>query len=365
MPSSRPAPPVAAAHDRASSADLTADPSDAVVRVRDVVHHFGRVRALDGVSLEVPPGIVYGLLGPNGAGKTTLIRVLSTLLRPASGSVEVAGVDVLRHPTAARARIGLAGQFAAVDAYLTGRENVEMVGRLYGLRGSTVRTRAAEVLERIGLGPDADRRVSTYSGGMRRRLDLAASLVGRPQVMFLDEPTTGIDPRSRMDVWEIVEDLVEGGTTVLLTTQYLEEADRLADLIAVIDQGRIVSSGTADELKGRVANAVLEVRVPEAERARASSILAAIVGEEPKSDTSGTALRVPAREGTGTLVAAVRAMDEAGLTPDDVALQRPTLDDVFLALTGGPAREDVGTTEGGGRRARRARRAGRVRRASA
>lgn len=323
------------------------------MRVHDVVHRFGRVRALDGVSLEVPPGIVYGLLGPNGAGKTTLIRVLATLLRPASGTVEVAGIDVLRHPTAARARIGLAGQFAAVDAYLTGRENVEMVGRLYGLRGNVARTRAAEVLERIGLGADADRRVSTYSGGMRRRLDLAASLVGRPQVMFLDEPTTGIDPRSRKDVWEIIEDLIEGGTTVLLTTQYLEEADHLADLIAVIDHGRIVSSGTADELKARVATAVLEVRVPDAERARASAILAGIAGEEPKSDISGTALRVPARDGTGTLVAAVRAMDEAGLTPDDVALQRPTLDDVFLALTGGPARGEADAEPRRGRRGRR------------
>jgi ABC-2 type transport system ATP-binding protein len=336
-----------------SSLSVAAGASDAVVRVHDVVHSFGRVRALDGVSLEVPPGIVYGLLGPNGAGKTTLIRVLATLLRPASGTVEVAGIDVLRHPTAARARIGLAGQFAAVDAYLTGRENVEMVGQLYGLRGHAVRTRAAEVLERIGLGADADRRVSTYSGGMRRRLDLAASLVGRPQVMFLDEPTTGIDPRSRMDVWEIIEDLVEGGTTVLLTTQYLEEADRLADLIAVIDHGRIVSSGTADELKGRVATAVLEVRVPDAERARASAILAGIAGEGPKSDVSGTALRVPARDGTGTLVAAVRAMDEAGLTPDDVTLQRPTLDDVFLALTGGPPRAQAEVVPRRGRRGRR------------
>jgi ABC-2 type transport system ATP-binding protein len=312
-----------------------------IVRVRDVVHDFGRVRALDSVSLDVPPGIVFGLLGPNGAGKTTLIRVLSTLLRPAAGSVEVAGVDVLADPTGARARIGLAGQFAAVDAYLTGRENVEMVGRLYGLRGRAVRHRADEVLARIGLAADADRRVSTYSGGMRRRLDLAASLVGRPRVMFLDEPTTGIDPRSRMDVWELIEDLVEAGTTVLLTTQYLEEADRLADLIALIDHGRIVTQGTVDELKGRVASAVLEIRMPEAERAHASRILAAIAGEEPKSDTAGVALRVPARDGTGTLVAAVRALDEAGLTPDDVALQRPTLDDVFLALTGDPVTGDT------------------------
>jgi ABC-2 type transport system ATP-binding protein len=307
--------------------------TEPIVRVRDLVHTFGTVRALDGVTLDVQPGIVHGLLGPNGAGKTTLIRVLATLLRPAAGSVEVAGVDVLADPTAARARIGLAGQFAAVDAYLTGRENVEMIGRLYGLPGREARRRADEVLERIGLASDAGRRVSTYSGGMRRRLDLAASLVGRPQVMFLDEPTTGIDPRSRKDVWDLIIDLVAGGTTVLLTTQYLEEADRLADRITVIDHGRIVTEGTADELKSRVGSAVLEVRVAAADRERASDVLAAVVGERPTSDVSGAGLRVPARGGTMTLVAAVRALDDAGIVPEDVALQRPSLDDVFLAVT--------------------------------
>ena len=298
------------------------------------MHDFGRVRALDGVSLDVAPGVVHGLLGPNGAGKTTLIRVLATLLRPTSGSVHVAGIDVLADPTGARARIGLAGQFAAVDAYLTGRENVEMVGRLYGLRGPEVRRRADEVLERIGLASDAERRVATYSGGMRRRLDLAASLVGRPQVMFLDEPTTGIDPRSRMDVWELIVDLVANGTTVLLTTQYLEEADRLADRITVIDHGRIVTEGTADELKSRVASAVLEVRTAPQDREQAMAILTEVIGESPTSDLSGTGLRMPARDGTATLVAAVRALDAAGIEPEDVALQRPSLDDVFLSVTG-------------------------------
>jgi ABC-2 type transport system ATP-binding protein len=315
-----------------------------IVRVRDLVHDFGRVRALDGVSLDVEQGVVHGLLGPNGAGKTTLIRVLATLLRPASGSVEVAGVDVLRDPTAARACIGLAGQFAAVDAYLTGRENVEMVGRLYGLSAVEARRRARDVLERIGLAGDADRRVSTYSGGMRRRLDLAASLVGRPQVMFLDEPTTGIDPRSRMEVWELIVDLVAQGTTVLLTTQYLEEADRLADRIAVIDHGRIVTEGTADELKERVASAVLEVRPAVADRERALEVLAGVVGERPSTDTSGAMLRVPARDGTATLIAVVRALDAAGIVPEDIALQRPSLDDVFLAVTGGDA--TAGSTAG-------------------
>jgi len=307
-----------------------------IVRVRDVVHDFGRVRALDGVSLDVEQGVVHGLLGPNGAGKTTLIRVLATLLRPRSGSVEVAGIDVLADPTGARARIGLAGQFAAVDAYLTGRENVEMVGRLYGLSGRAARQRAGDVLERIGLAADADRRVSTYSGGMRRRLDLAASLVGRPQVMFLDEPTTGIDPRSRMEVWELIVDLVAQGTTVLLTTQYLEEADRLADRIAVIDDGRIVTEGTADELKERVASAVLEIRPRAEDHDRTRAILAEVVGEDPTTDASGTTLRVPARDGTATLVAAVRALDGVGIAPEDVILQRPSLDDVFLAVTGAP-----------------------------
>jgi len=338
-----------------------------VVRVRGVIHDFGAVRALDGVDLDVPAGVVFGLLGPNGAGKTTLIRVLSTLLRPTAGQVEVAGVDVLADATAARARIGLAGQFAAVDAYLTGRENVEMVGRLYGFRGREVRRRTDEVLERIGLASDADRRVSTYSGGMRRRLDLAASLVGRPEVMFLDEPTTGIDPRSRMDVWELITDLVATGTTVLLTTQYLEEADRLADHIAIIDVGRIVSQGTADELKARVASAVLEVRVPEVDRPAAARILEGVVGQAPTSDAAGVALRVPARAGTGTLVAVVRALDEAGLAPDDVTLQRPSLDDVFLAVTGqrvaGSGNEADATTAGGptrgGRGGRRRVRSGR------
>jgi ABC-2 type transport system ATP-binding protein len=305
-----------------------------IVEVEGVVKSFGDVVALDGVSLAFEPGIVYGLLGPNGAGKTTLIRVLTTLLPVEQGRVRVAGVDVLGDATAARSRIGLAGQFAAVDEYLTGRENVVMVGRLYGLPGREARRRADDVLERIGLSDAATRRVSTYSGGMRRRLDLAASLVGRPQVMFLDEPTTGIDPRSRMDLWELIEDLVDGGTTVLLTTQYLEEADQLADRIGVIDHGRIISEGTADELKDAFGGAVLELGVDEEQQEAALRTLRELTGEEPAFDRSRRHLRVPAREGAQTLAAAVRALDAAGVEATDLALHKPTLDDVFLALTG-------------------------------
>ena len=309
---------------------------DPIVRVRDVVRTFGDVCALDGVSLDVAPGIVYGLLGPNGAGKTTLIRVLATLLRPQSGRVEVAGVDVVRDPTTARTRIGLAGQFAAVDEYLTGRENIEMVGRLYGLSRAESRRRATDVLDRIQLVDAAERQVGTYSGGMRRRLDLAASLVGRPQVMFLDEPTTGIDPRSRLDLWELIEDLVATGTTVLLTTQYLEEADRLAARIAVIDQGRIVSEGTADELKDALGGSVLEVSVADEDQDAATAVLARIAGEAPVVDAARGRLRVPARDGSRTLLEAVRALDDAGVPTGDVALHKPSLDDVFLAVTGVP-----------------------------
>ena len=344
------------------SSDLSGGPGAAaarIVEVRDVVKTFGEVTALDGVSLGVEPGIVYGLLGPNGAGKTTLIRVLATLLIPDRGSVSVAGIDVLADPAAARARIGLAGQFAAVDEYLTGRENVEMVGRLYGLPPREARRRAVDVLERIGLTEDANRRVGTYSAGMRRRLDLAASLVGRPQVMFLDEPTTGIDPRSRLGLWELIDDLVASGTTVLLTTQYLEEADQLADRIAVLHHGRIVSEGTGEELKDTLGGAVLEIGVVEEQRDQAAAALRALVGSEPSMDHSGSRLRVPARDGARTVAAAVRALNDAGVEPTELGLHKPTLDDVFLALTGEdttdqPAEDAELVLAGrGGRRGRR------------
>jgi ABC-2 type transport system ATP-binding protein len=313
----------------------------AIVEVRDVVKRFGQVVALDGVSVAFEAGIIYGLLGPNGAGKTTLIRVLATLLRPEAGTVRVAGVDVLADPTGARARLGLAGQFAAVDEYLTGRENVRMVGRLYGLSRAEARRRSDEVLERIGLTDAANRQVGTYSGGMRRRLDLAASLVGRPQVMFLDEPTTGIDPRNRIELWELIEDLVRGGTTVLLTTQYLDEADRLAQRIGVIDRGTIVSEGTADELKDAVGGAVLEVAVAAEQRAEAARVLHEVSGEEALWLERERHLRVPARDGARTLAAVVRALGSVGIEPDDLALHKPSLDDVFLALTGETAHAEA------------------------
>ncbi len=311
-----------------------------IIEVRDVVRTFGAVRALDGVDLAVEPGIVYGLLGPNGAGKTTLIRVLATLLRPDRGSVRVAGVDVVADPNAARARIGLAGQFAAVDAFLTGRENVEMVGRLYGLSPRNARQRADDVLERIGLTRDAGRQVGTYSGGMRRRLDLAASLVGRPEVMFLDEPTTGIDPRNRLELWDLIEDLVAAGTSVLLTTQYLDEADRLAARIGVIDRGVVVQEGTADELKDAVGGSVLELVVPDGHHVRAMETITAATGEEVL-ELAGRRLRVAAREGSRTLLEVVRALDAAGVEADDIGLHKPSLDDVFLAVTGEPTGQDT------------------------
>ena len=311
--------------------------ANAIIQVEDLVKVFGGkvpVRALDGLSLTVECGGVYGLLGPNGAGKTTLIRVLATLLEPDRGRVHVAGIDVRRHPAEVRARIGLAGQYAAVDDHLTGRENVEMVGRLYGLPRRQARRRAGEVLERIGLTQVADRQVRTYSGGMRRRLDLAASLVGRPEVLFLDEPTAGLDPASRRELWALVGDLVEGGTTVLLTTQYLEEADRLADRIAVIDHGRVVSDGTGDQLKERVGGAVLELTVPEADRAQTLQALRTLRTEGPADDLHHGRIVVPAPHGAATLAEALRRLHAAGITPEDVALHKPTLDDVFLALTG-------------------------------
>jgi ABC-2 type transport system ATP-binding protein len=313
---------------------------DAIIEAEGLVKTFGgKVRALDGLTLTVQRGGIFGLLGPNGAGKTTFIRILTTLLPPDAGTVRVAGADVRADPAGVRTRIGLAGQSAAVDDYLTGRENVEMIGRLYGLPRGQARRGAGEVLERIRLAAVADRQVKTYSGGMRRRLDLAASLVGRPQVLLLDEPTAGLDPASRHDLWQLIRDLVEGGTTVLLTTQYLEEADQLADRIAVIDHGRLLTEGTAPQLKDRVGSAVVELRVPDADRARTLASLRNGNDEDPTVDEHDGRVILAAPDGSRTLTVALRRLEAAGITPEDAALRKPTLDEVFLALTGHQAGE--------------------------
>jgi ABC-2 type transport system ATP-binding protein len=320
--------------------DPTGNGSEPIIRAEHVVKRFGKeTLALDDVSISIAPGTIYGLLGPNGAGKTTLIRVLTTLLEPDSGEAWVAGVDVLRDPVTVRTKIGLAGQSAAIDGFLTGRENVVMVGQLYGLPTKEAKARAAEVLGRIDLNDAADRQVKTYSGGMRRRLDLAASLVGHPEVMFLDEPTTGIDPRSRSDIWDIIRDLRSDGTTLLMTTQYLEEVDYLADRIGVIDHGKLIAEGTANELKSQIGGTVIEVVVPEEQRERATEVLRGATSEEPMFEPNKRCLVVHAPNGSQTLMQVVRALDEADITPDDLEMHKPTLDEVFLAITGHVAEE--------------------------
>jgi ABC-2 type transport system ATP-binding protein len=297
------------------------------------------VRALAGVDLEVAHGTVLGLLGPNGAGKTTIIRILTTLLKPDAGTARVAGLDVVNDAARLRERIGLAGQYAAVDENLTGLENLTMVGRLYGESRARAKRRGHELLERFELLDAAKRPTKTYSGGMRRRLDLAAALVAKPPVLFLDEPTTGLAPRSRLQLWETIEGLVADGTTVLLTTQYLDEADRLASEIAVIDQGRVIAEGTPDELKDRVGGERLEIRLDEAARAEAAAQALASMADEPPS-VAADLVSVGVHRRGGAIVEAVRRLDEAGIGVEDIALRRPTLDDVFMSLTGHAAQAD-------------------------
>jgi ABC-2 type transport system ATP-binding protein len=296
------------------------------------------VRALDGVDLEVREGTVLGLLGPNGAGKTTTVRILATLLRPDAGSARVAGHDVVREAQAVRMTIGLSGQYAAVDENLTGSENLWMFGRLYGLESGEAKKRAGELLERFDLADAGDRVAKTYSGGMRRRLDLASALIGRPRVLFLDEPTTGLDPRSRLGMWDVIRTQVREGATLLLTTQYLEEADELANEIAVVDKGRIIARGTADELKSQVGGERIEVVVHDAGGLSQAAQLLAPDGSASVEDHTRR-VTIAAHGGAAQLVEVVRRLDEGGIKVDDIALRRPTLDDVFLTLTGHAAEE--------------------------
>ena len=328
-------------------------PSSApAVRVEGVVKRFGATVALAGVDLEIPRGMVFGLLGPNGAGKTTLVRILATLLVPDAGRAEVLGYDVVAEPAAVRELLGLTGQFAAVDEILTGRENLEMFGRLFKLPREEARRRAGELLDRFDLTPAADRQARTYSGGMRRRLDIASSLVTRPSILFLDEPTTGLDPRSRNEIWAIVRELRREGTTLLLTTQYLEEADQLADRIAVIDTGKVIAEGTGSELKDRVGGQILEVELASAEqRDRARAVLAGVGCGAPQPDERPDRLTLPApRDGLQLVEEAAAQLRSAQIGVSDIGLRRPTLDDVFLQLTGVPPSEDGGQPGRGARR---------------
>jgi oleandomycin transport system ATP-binding protein len=305
-----------------------------------LVKNFGDVRALDGVDFEAPHGAVVGLLGPNGAGKTTAIRILSTLLIPDAGRATVGGYDVVRQPGEVRRLIGLTGQYAAVDELLSGTENLYMIGRLLGMSAQEARARAKELLANFDLSDAANKLVKTYSGGMRRRLDLAASLVGRPPFLYLDEPTTGLDPRSRRQLWELIRELVSGGSTVLLTTQYLDEADQLADSIVVIDHGRVIAAGTSDELKGKVGGQVIEIWPEDPSDAdTVARVVSEIAGADASVDRDAQLITAPIGD-TALVATVVRRVDEARVGIEHLALRRPSLDEVFLALTGRPAEQE-------------------------
>jgi daunorubicin resistance ABC transporter ATP-binding subunit len=306
-----------------------------IIEAHDLNKNFGSVRALDGLGFVAESGHVTALLGPNGAGKTTFVNAVATLLRPDAGELRVAGIDAIAEPRRVRQVIGLAGQAASVEPAMTGFENLELVARLFGLDRRAARAAAAELLERLGLGDAGDRLVRTYSGGMRRRLDLGASLVGRPRLLLLDEPTTGLDPRSRIELWDAIRELVADGTDVLLTTQYLEEADRLARDVVIVDHGRVVAAGTPDELKDLAGRDVVEVRPRSAgDLPAVEELLAAVAAEAPRTDLDTQRASAPVKSGAGELTAVVRMLDERGIAIDDVGLRRPTLDEVFLTLTG-------------------------------
>jgi ABC-2 type transport system ATP-binding protein len=305
-----------------------------ILVARGLTKRFGRTQALAGLDLVAQPGRVVALLGPNGAGKTTFIRAVATLLRPDAGTLSVAGIDVLRQPARVRQLIGLAGQFAAVEQAMTGRENLEMVGRLFGLNHQRARAAATAVLDQLQLSPDADRLVRAYSGGMRRRLDLGASLVGAPRLLLLDEPTTGLDPASRLQLWEAIRRLVAAGTDVLLTTQYLEEADRLAADIVIIDHGRVIAAGTPAQLKTLAGDDVLEVHVRDADALAGVAAALSVVGRDPRVDPTTQRVAIAVDDGNRRLLEAVRALDHGGVAVEDISLRRPTLDEVFLTLTG-------------------------------
>jgi len=313
-----------------------------LIEVNGLVKHFGATRAVDGVSFNVGTGTVLGLLGPNGAGKTTTVRMLATLLTPDAGSASIDGFDVVTDATSVRSIIGLTGQYAAVDEKLTGRENLWMVGRLLGMRRDDADARASELLARFRLSDAGDRQVKTYSGGMRRRVDLAVSLVGRPEVLFLDEPTTGLDPASRIEMWEVTRELISEGTTVLLTTQYLEEADELADRIVVIDSGRVIAEGTAEELKDRTGGRTLELTLTQRADLERATTIAMRIGDRPVMARSDVAtLEVEVGRDTEYAARVVAALSEGGIAVEEFRLQRPSLDDVFLSLTGHAAEAEA------------------------